>query len=51
VAEGPCPEAASLIVTPPDEFDHRVISVSGWNLAPCAGGELDVTPIRAAGAA
>jgi hypothetical protein len=48
--EGPCAEAASLVVTPPDEFDHRVISVSGWNLAPCAGGELDVTPIRAAGA-
>ena len=49
-AEGPCAEAASLVVTPPDEFDHRVIAVSGWNLAPCAGAELDVTPIRAAGA-
>ena len=48
-SEGPCPAAARLAVTPPDEYDQRVIPVSGWNLAPCAGGEVDVTPIRAAG--
>ncbi len=49
-SEGPCPEAARLEVTPPDEYDHRVLPVSGWSLAPCGGGEIDVTPIRAAGA-
>jgi hypothetical protein len=49
-SEGPCPEAARLEVTPPDEFDDSVIAVSGWSLAPCGGGEIDVTPIRAAGA-
>ncbi|PZR68343.1 MAG: hypothetical protein DLM66_09240 [Candidatus Dormiibacter spiritus] len=48
-SEGPCPQAAQLEVTPPDEYDHRLISVSGWSLAPCGGGEIDVTPIRAAG--
>ena len=50
-SEGPCPQAASLIVTPPDEYDHEVIPVRGWGLAPCAGGEIDVSPLRAAGAA
>jgi len=49
-SEGPCPQAAQLEVTPPDEFDHVVMPVSGWNLAPCGGGEIDVTPMRAAGA-
>ena len=47
--EGPCPQAARLIVTPPDEYDHQVIAVSGWSLAPCGGGEIDVSPLRAAG--
>jgi hypothetical protein len=47
---GPCPQASRLEITPPDEFDHVIIPVSGWNLAPCGGGEIDVTPIRAAGA-
>ncbi len=49
-AEGPCPQAARLEITPPDEFDHVIIPVSGWSLAPCGAGEIDVTPIRAAGA-
>lgn len=50
VSETTCPQAARLEITPPDEFDHLIIPVSGWNLAPCGGGEIDVTPIRAAGA-
>jgi len=45
-AETTCPEAARLIVTPPDEFDHVTIAVSGFRLAPCNAGELDVTPMR-----
>ncbi|HXM58949.1 MAG TPA: DUF4232 domain-containing protein [Candidatus Dormibacteraeota bacterium] len=44
--ETTCPEAARLIVTPPDEFDHVTIPVSGFRLAPCNSGELDVTPVR-----
>jgi hypothetical protein len=48
-SETVCSAAARLEVTPPDEYDQRVIAVSGWNLAPCGGGEIDVTPIRAAG--
>jgi hypothetical protein len=47
---GSCPQAARLEVTPPDEFDHVIIPVTGWNFAPCGAGEIDVTPIRAAGA-
>ena len=46
-AEGPCPAAAGVLVTPPDEYDHLSVPVSGWNLAPCAGGEIDVTPLAA----
>jgi hypothetical protein len=46
-AETTCPQAAQLIVTPPDEFDHVILRVQGWSLAPCNGGELDVTPVRA----
>jgi hypothetical protein len=46
-AETACPQAAQLIVTPPDEFDHVTLRVQGWSLAPCNGGELDVTPVRA----
>lgn len=49
-SEGQCPQAARLEITPPDEFDHVIIPVSGWSLAPCGGGEIDVTPIRAPGA-
>ena len=49
-SETTCPQAARLEITPPDEFDHTVIPVTGWNLAPCGAGEIDVTPIRAAGA-
>jgi hypothetical protein len=49
-SETVCPQAARLEITPPDEFDHVIIPVSGWSLAPCGGGEIDVTPIRAAGA-
>jgi hypothetical protein len=48
-SESICPAAARLEVTPPDEFDQRVVAVGVWNLAPCGGGEIDVTPIRAAG--
>jgi hypothetical protein len=48
-SEGPCPQAARLEITPPDEYDHAIIPVAGWTLAPCGGGEIDVTPIRAAG--
>ena len=47
---GACAQAAQLEITPPDEFDHLVIPVNGFNLAPCNAGEIDVTPIRAAGA-
>jgi hypothetical protein len=47
---GPCPQAARMEITPPDEFDHVIIPVSGWSLAPCGGGEIDVSAIRAAGA-
>jgi Protein of unknown function (DUF4232) len=49
-SETTCAQAARLEITPPDEFDHVIIPVSGWNLAPCGAGEIDVTPIRAAGA-
>jgi hypothetical protein len=49
--EAPCPEAFQLVVTPPDEFDHVVIAVQGWTLAPCNHGELDVTPLRPPGVA
>jgi Domain of unknown function (DUF4232) len=45
-SETTCPPAARLIVTPPDEFDHVTIAVSGFRLAPCNSGELDVTPMR-----
>jgi hypothetical protein len=27
-----------------------IIPVTGWSLAPCGAGEIDVTPIRTAGA-
>jgi hypothetical protein len=47
---GACAQASQLEVTPPDEFDHLVITVASFNLAPCNAGEIDVTPIRAAGA-
>jgi len=45
-SETTCPPASRLIVTPPDEFDHVTIAVSGFSLAPCNAGELDVTPMR-----
>jgi hypothetical protein len=45
-SETTCPAASRLIVTPPDEFDHVTIAVSGFSLAPCNSGELDVTPMR-----
>jgi hypothetical protein len=49
-SETTCPQASRLEITPPDEYDHVIIPVAGWPLAPCGGGEIDVTPIRAAGA-
>lgn len=45
-----CAQASQLEITPPDEFDHVILPVTGWSLAPCDAGEIDVTPIRAAGA-
>ncbi|TMC04813.1 MAG: DUF4232 domain-containing protein [Chloroflexi bacterium] len=48
-SETTCAQAARLEITPPDEFDHVTIPVTGWNMAPCNAGEIDVTPIRAAG--
>lgn len=44
-----CPQAAQLVVTPPDEFDHVTLTVQGWPLSPCNSGELDATPVRPAG--
>ena len=35
---GACAQAAQLEITPPDEFDHAIIPVSNWNLAPCNAG-------------
>ena len=49
--ETTCPQAARLELTPPDEFDHLLVPLTNLYLAPCGGGEIDVTPIRAAGAA
>jgi hypothetical protein len=49
--ETDCPQAYELVVTPPDEFDHLVIPVQGWSLAPCNHGELDLTPLRPPGVA
>jgi hypothetical protein len=46
-SEGPCPQSSRLEVTPPDEFDHVILAVT---IAPCGGGEIDVTPLRASGA-
>lgn len=40
-----CPSAASLEVTPPDEFDFLVLPVRGFGLAPCNAGTIDVTPV------
>jgi Protein of unknown function (DUF4232) len=45
-----CPEAARLIVTPPDELENVTLEVGGFRLAPCNAGELDVTPMRPPGA-
>ncbi len=49
--ETTCPQAAGLELTPPDEFDHLLVPIANLYLAPCGAGELDITPIRAAGAA
>ena len=48
-SETTCTQAAQLVVTPPDEFDHMTLTVQGWPLSPCNSGELDVTPVRPAG--
>jgi hypothetical protein len=47
-SETTCPQANQLQITPPDEFEYKTIPVS-WAFAPCGGGEIDVTPARAAG--
>jgi hypothetical protein len=49
--EPPCPDADQLLVTPPGELDALTIPVEGWSLAPCNGGELNVTPLRPQGVA
>jgi hypothetical protein len=40
--ETSCPSSASLEVTPPNAFDHLVVSAT---LAPCGGGTLVVSPV------
>jgi hypothetical protein len=49
--ETACPDAYQLLVTPPGELDALTIPVQGWSLAPCNGGELNVTPVRPPGVA
>jgi hypothetical protein len=44
-----CRDAARLEITPPDEFDHVVIPVTGWYLGPCAGGQINVTAVALPG--
>jgi hypothetical protein len=46
--ETTCPTSASLEITPPDAFDHLVVTAA---LAPCGGGTLVVSPVFAAGGA
>jgi Protein of unknown function (DUF4232) len=46
-----CSNAFQLQVTPPDELTPLTIQVQGWSLAPCNGGEVDVTPLRPPGVA
>lgn len=48
-SETTCPQAAQLVLTPPDEFDHMTLTVKGWPLSPCNAGELDVAPVRPPG--
>jgi hypothetical protein len=43
-----CAAASMLEITPPDEYDHATIPVT-WGLAPCRGGEIDVTAVRSPG--
>ena len=49
--EESCTQAYELLVTPPDELEALTIPVQGWTLAPCNGGQLNVTPLRAPGVA
>jgi hypothetical protein len=39
-----CAAASGLVITPPDAYDHWTIPVT-WGLAPCNGGEIDVTAV------
>lgn len=39
-----CAAASQLVITPPDAYDHWTIPVT-WGLAPCNGGEIDVTAV------
>ncbi|HXM58648.1 MAG TPA: DUF4232 domain-containing protein [Candidatus Dormibacteraeota bacterium] len=43
-----CAAASMLQITPPDEYDHLTIPVT-WGLAPCRGGEIDVTAVHLPG--
>jgi Protein of unknown function (DUF4232) len=43
--ETSCPTSGSLIVTPPNDFDH--LSVNAM-LAPCGGGSMTVSPVFSA---
>lgn len=41
-SETSCPSSASLEVTPPNAYDHLLLTVS---MAPCGGGTLVVSPV------
>jgi Protein of unknown function (DUF4232) len=42
--ESSCPTSTSLEITPPNDFDHLVLTAA---LAPCGGGTLVVSPVFA----
>jgi Protein of unknown function (DUF4232) len=44
-SETNCPTSGSLLVTPPNAFDHLTVSAM---LAPCGGGSLTVSPVFSA---
>ena len=43
--ETSCPSSGSLEVTPPNAFDHLVLTAT---LSPCGGGTLVVSPVFSA---
>jgi hypothetical protein len=44
-SETSCPTSGSMLVTPPNAFDHLTVSAT---LAPCGGGSLTVSPVFSA---